>query len=356
MDYFKQLLSSLKVLNPGTKYFINRVFNKGKYSFMEEMVSLLKKINAKEEETQKLTREEMRKKTEEFKKRIADGEKLENLLIEAFALVREAAKRTLNMRHFDVQIIGGIALHRGNIAEMATGEGKTLVATLPLYLNALEGKGCHLVTVNDYLAKRDTQWMGAIYDYLGLSIGCIISYKEAKGPSSGTAFTFDPTYLPADSRFLYLKDATRREAYMCDITYGVGSEFGFDYLRDNMAIRKEDQVQKELNYAIIDEVDSILIDEARTPLIISGPSEESPQLYYEIDRLARKLNRDTDFTVDEEGQTASLSDDGIKKCERLLGIQNLYDGVHTEIVHHINHHIIYHLVTSSLFLTVSIKL
>ncbi|MCD6408348.1 preprotein translocase subunit SecA, partial [bacterium] len=336
MEYYEQLLLRLKLLNPGTKFLINRIFNKEKYSFLQEMVSLLKKINEKEDEIKNLTKEQMREKTEEFKKRIADGEPLDNFLVESFAMVREAARRTLNMRHFDVQILGGIVLHRGKIAEMATGEGKTLVATLPLYLNALTGKGCHLVTVNDYLAKRDTQWMGPIFHYLGLSVGCIISFKEAKGPYSASAFRFDPTYLPADSRFLYLSPVSRKEAYMCDITYGVGSEFGFDYLRDNMAIRKEDQVQRELNYAIIDEVDSILIDEARTPLIISGPSEESPQLYYEIDRLVRKLVRDKDFVVDEEAQTVSLTEEGIRKCERLLGIANLYDGAHTELVHHIN--------------------
>lgn len=336
MGYYEDLLEKLKILNPGTKYFINRVFNKEKSSFLIECISLLKKINEKEEEVKNLTGEQMREKTEEFKKRISDGEPIDNFIVDGFALVREAARRTLNMRHFDVQIIGGIVLHKGKIAEMVTGEGKTLVATLPLYLNALSEKGCHLVTVNDYLAKRDTQWMGAIFDYLGLSVGCIISVKEAKGPYSASAFMFDPTYLPADSRFLYLYPVERKQAYQCDITYGVGSEFGFDYLRDNMAIRKEDQVQRELNYAIIDEVDSILIDEARTPLIISGPSEETPHLYYEIDRLVRKLIKDTDFIVDEEAQSVVLTEEGIRKCERMLGVKNLYDGAHTEVVHKIN--------------------
>lgn len=336
MGYYEDLLEKLKILNPGTKYFINRVFNKEKYSFLKESISLLKQINEKEEEVKHLTKEQMREKTAEFKKRIADGEPIDNFIVDGFAMVREAARRTLNMRHFDVQILGGLVLLKGKIAEMTTGEGKTLVATLPLYLQALEGKGCHLVTVNDYLAKRDTQWMGPIFHYLGLSIGCIISFKEVKGAYSASAFRFDPTYLPADSRFLYLYPVERKQAYQCDITYGVGSEFGFDYLRDNMAIRKEDQVQRSLNYAIIDEVDSILIDEARTPLIISGPSEETPQLYYEIDRLVRKLNRDTDYIVDEEAQSVVLTEDGIRKCERLLGVKNLYDGAHTEIVHKIN--------------------
>lgn len=337
MDYYNRLFTSLKKINPGTRYFINQVFNKEKCCFMHETIDLLKRINAKEEEIKKLSKEQMRQKTLEIKQEMLSGSKKEDdLLTESFALVRETARRTTNMRHFDVQIIGGIVLHKGDIAEMTTGEGKTLAATLPLFFNALKGKGCHLVTVNDYLAKRDTQWMGPIFHYLGLTVGSIISYKEAKGPYSATAFVFDPAYLPADSRFLYLRPASRKEAYDCDITYGVGSEFGFDYLRDNMSIRAESQVQRDLHYAIIDEVDSILIDEARTPLIISGPSEEAPQLYYEIDRLVRKLNRDADFTVDEEGQSISLTDQGIHKCERLMGIQNLYDGTNTERVHHIN--------------------
>ncbi len=336
MQYYEQLFSDFKTLNPGTRYFINRLFNRDKCVLMQEILSLLKGINEKEAEIKALTREQMRERTQSLRKRIQDGEPADNCLVESFALVREAARRTLNMRHFDVQILGGIVLHKGKISEMTTGEGKTLVATLPLFLNALEGKGCHLVTVNDYLAKRDTQWMGAIYDYLGLTVGCIISWKEAKGPYSSSAFVFDPAYLPADSRFLYLQPAERKAAYNCDITYGVGSEFGFDYLRDNMSVRKDMQVQRELTYAIIDEVDSILIDEARTPLIISGPSEETTQLYYEIDRLVRKLNKDNDFILDEEGQTVSLTDEGIHKCERLMGIQNLYDGSNTERVHHIN--------------------
>ena len=335
MEYYNQLLSNLKVINPGTKYFINRILNKEKYNFLKESISILEEVNTLEPEMEKLSTAQIKGKTEEFKKRVQGGEPLDDILIEAFALVREAAKRTVD-RHFDVQIIGGDVLHRGKVAEMITGEGKTLVATLPLYLNALEGKGCHLVTVNDYLAKWGVQWMGPIYHILGLSTGCIVSYRGITGQDTSSAFVFDPTYLPADSRFLYLKPASRKESYLCDITYGVGSEFGFDYLRDNMAIRKEDQVQRGLNYAIIDEVDSILIDEARTPLIISGPSEEAPQRYYEIDRLVRKLNKDNDFTVDEEGQSASLTDEGIRKCERLQGIQNLYDGTNTEQVHHIN--------------------
>jgi len=336
MDYYENLLTRLKILNPGTRNFISKILNREKVLFLEKLIDYLKKINEKEEEVKSLSREEMIKKVEEIRKLISEGEPVDNFIVDVFALVRESARRTLNMRHFDVQIIGGLVLHSGKIAEMATGEGKTLVATLPLFLNALKGDGCHLVTVNDYLAKRDTQWMGPIYHYLGLSTGCIVAYKELKEKHSSPAFKFDPTYLPPDSRFLYLRPISRKEAYLCDITYGTASEFGFDYLRDNMALRKEEQVQRELNYAIIDEVDSILIDEARTPLIISGPSDESPSLYYEIDKLVRKLVKEKDFIVDEENQTVTLTEEGIKKCEKLLNIGNLYDGTHTELVHHIN--------------------
>jgi preprotein translocase subunit SecA len=336
MDYYDSLLASLRKLNPGTKLFINRLLNRDRYAFMEQMISLLHKINELEEKIKKFSNEEMKNKTLEFKDRLSKGETLEDILPEAYALVRESARRFVNMRHFDVQILGGIALHYGNIAEMSTGEGKTLVATLPVYLNALTGQGCHLVTVNDYLAKRDTQWMGPIYYNLGLSVGCIVSYFQTSGQSEMSAFTFDPAFLPADSRYLYLRTIPRKEAYACDITYGVGSEFGFDYLRDNMAITKESIVQRDLNYAIVDEVDSILIDEARTPLIISGPSEESVNLYYDIDKVVRKLNKDMDYILDEENQIVSLTDDGLKKCERFLGVENLYDGAHTDMVHLIN--------------------
>ncbi|MBN1445528.1 MAG: preprotein translocase subunit SecA [Candidatus Omnitrophica bacterium] len=339
MHYYEHLLSDFQKLNLGRTQIVislNRMFNKEKCCFMSEMMELLREINEKEEEIKKLSREEMRARTEALKKQIRERTPADECLVESFALVREAARRTLNMRHFDVQILGGMVLHKGKMAEMTTGEGKTLVATLPIFLNALEGKGCHLVTVNDYLAKRDTQWMGAVYNYLGLSIGCIISQKEVKGPYAASSFIFDPNYLPADSRFLYLSPAPRKQAYNCDITYGIGSEFGFDYLRDNMAARQDLQVQRGLNYAIIDEVDSILIDEARTPLIISGPSEETTKLYYEIDKLVRKLNKEDDYTLDEEGEAVSLTDQGIHKCERLMGIQNLYDGANTERVHHIN--------------------
>ncbi|MCM8768529.1 MAG: preprotein translocase subunit SecA [Candidatus Omnitrophica bacterium] len=312
------------------------MFNAEKFAFLENCVARLRQINELEPTVSQLSNEKLAERTRQLKQKFSDGTSLDDLLVEALALVRESSKRTINLRHFDVQLIGGMVLHQGKVAEMATGEGKTLVATLPLYLNALTGKGVHLVTVNDYLAKRDTQWMGPIFHLLGLSVGCIIAYRDERSAGATPGFIFDPTYMPADSRFLYLRPATRKEAYQCDITYGVGSEFGFDYLRDNMAVHQDHQVQRPLHYAIIDEVDSILIDEARTPLIISGPSEESPQLYYQIDRLVRKLVRDTDYLLDEEAQTVALTDEGIRKCERLLGIQNLYDGLHTELVHHIN--------------------
>jgi preprotein translocase subunit SecA len=262
--------------------------------------------------------------------------------VEAFAVCREAARRRLGMRHFDVQLIGGMVLHEGTIAEMATGEGKTLVATLPAYLNALSGKGVHIVTVNDYLAKRDAQWMGPVYQALGLTVGVI--QHEA-------SFQYDPAYVTADVRMTALRPIGRREAYAADITYGTNNEFGFDYLRDNMRFSLDELVQRELNYAIVDEVDSILIDEARTPLIISGPAEQSTDLYYKIDRVIPKLHRAAtivegklseieeqragDFIVDEKAKTVSLTEAGIASCERLLGIDNLYDPQHIDALHHI---------------------
>jgi preprotein translocase subunit SecA len=230
------------------------------------------------------------------------------------------------MRHFDVQMLGGIVLHEGKIAEMKTGEGKTLVATLPVYLNALEGKGVHVITVNDYLAKRDTQWMGPIYGFLGLSIGVI---------QHDSSFIYDPTYFSTDKRLDFLKPCSRKEAYLADITYGTNNEFGFDYLRDNMKYDISDYCQRELNYAIVDEVDSILIDEARTPLIISGPSEESTDKYYKIDRIIPNLQKDADYTIDEKARTAILTEEGNIKVERLLGVGNLYDPANIELVHHV---------------------
>jgi preprotein translocase subunit SecA len=279
---------------------------------LREVKQLRKRISAINEwepEFIKLTDEELRAKTAEFKERLADGQTLDELLPEAFAAVREAAKRTLGQRHFDVQLMGGIVLHEGKIAEMKTGEGKTLVATLPVYLNALTGKGVHVVTVNDYLARRDSDWMGKIYRFLGLSVGVILHS---------------------------LNSEERRVAYHADITYGTNNEFGFDYLRDNMAFSAEEMVQRELNYAIVDEVDSILIDEARTPLIISGQAEESTDLYYKFAKIVPKLRREEDYSVDEKAHTVAVSEEGVAKVEKMLGVENLYDDLNTNMVHHLN--------------------
>ncbi|HEY1372429.1 MAG TPA: hypothetical protein VGH50_08155, partial [Candidatus Binatia bacterium] len=291
-------------------------------------------------------REELKTELEKLEKRLreVEGEALDDILPEAFAAVREASKRTIGLRHFDEQMIGGIVLHEGKIAEMKTGEGKTLVATLPFYLNALTGKGVHLITVNDYLARRDVQWMGPIYHALGLTVASIV--HEA-------SYLFDPTFITKDYRYLNLRPISRRDAYMADITYGTNHEFGFDYLRDNMKFSLEEYVQRELNFAIVDEVDNILIDEARTPLIISGPAEESTDKYYIIDRIIPKLTRGAviqgdpteekraaiekqgDYTIDEKSKTATLTETGVAKVERLLNIHNLYDPRNIDTLHHI---------------------
>lgn len=266
-------------------------------------------INSWEPEITKLSDAQLRNKAGEFKERLEKGEDVESLLPETFAVVREAARRVLNMRHFDVQLIGGVVLHQGKIAEMKTGEGKTLVATLSAYLNALTGRGVHIVTVNDYLARRDTQWMGGIYNFLGLSVG-VIQHE--------------------------MDDDQRKKAYQADITYGTNNEFGFDYLRDNMKYSLEDCVQRELHYAIVDEVDSILIDEARTPLIISGPAEESTDKYYKIDRIIPKLKRETHYQIDEKIRAVTLTEEGVARAENALGLANLYDPANIEILHHVN--------------------
>jgi preprotein translocase SecA subunit len=344
------------------------------------------RINSLEPEYQKLTDAELRGKTDDFRKRLqektaplrqalqeatadaaaAGGEQreelksrldeldgeirqseadlLEELLPETFAAVREASKRAIGLRHFDVQLIGGAVLHEGTIAEMKTGEGKTLVATLPLYLNALTGRGAHLITVNDYLARRDVQWMGPIYYKLGLSVASIVH---------DTSYLFDPSYLTKDYRYLNLRPVTRQEAYLADITYGTNNEFGFDYLRDNMKFSLDEYVQRELNYAVVDEVDNILIDEARTPLIISGPAEESTDKYYIIDRIIPKLQRGAviqgdpsqenraaieaqgDYTVDEKSRSVTLTESGVAKVEKLLGVHNLYDPRQIDTLHHV---------------------
>ncbi len=267
------------------------------------------KINQIESKIISLRDDQLLGKTSEFKHRIERGESIEEILPEAFAVVRETAKRTLGERHYDVQLIGGIVLHEGKIAEMATGEGKTLVATLPAYLNALEGRGVHVVTVNDYLAKRDSEWMGVIYRFLGLSVGVILHE---------------------------LNDRERKEAYGCDITYGTNNEFGFDYLRDNMKFTLEDYVQRDLNYAIVDEVDSILIDEARTPLIISGPAEESTDKYYKINRIIPSLKQGKDYQLEEKSHTAFLTEEGVAHVEKLIHVENLYDPRNIETLHHVN--------------------
>jgi len=298
--------------------------------------------NAFEPSVRALGDAELQAKTDEFRKRLEAGEPLDELLPEAFAVCREAARRTVGMRHFDVQLIGGVVLHEGKIAEMATGEGKTLVATLPAYLNGLTGRGVHIVTVNDYLAKRDAQWMGPIYHALGLTVGVI--QHEA-------SFRYDPAYVTSDVRMTALRPCARQEAYRADVTYGTNNEFGFDYLRDNMRFTLDELVQRELHYAIVDEVDSILIDEARTPLIISGPADESTDLYYKLDRIIPKLKRaativegklseieaqkEGDYIVDEKARAVALTEQGIATCERLLSVDNLYDPQHITLLHHI---------------------
>jgi preprotein translocase subunit SecA len=289
--------------------FLTKVFGSKNERELKLIQPLVEKINALEPEVQKLQDEQLKGRTAEFKQRLDRGETLDDLLPEAFATVREASMRTLNMRHFDVQLIGGIVLHQGRITEMKTGEGKTLAATLPAYLNALTGKGVHIITVNDYLATRDTEWMGHIYSFLGLSMGTIMHG---------------------------LDDRERLASYGADITYGTNNEFGFDYLRDNMKFDRDSLVQGELNFAIVDEVDSILIDEARTPLIISGPAEKSTDLYYQINSLIPRLNKDTDYTIDEKARSAILSEEGVTKAENLLKVDNIYDPKNIELLHHIN--------------------
>ncbi|MGA9350346.1 MAG: SEC-C metal-binding domain-containing protein [Anaerolineae bacterium] len=306
---FKSLLS--KVIGDPNERDLNR------------LRPLVEEINALEPEFEALSNEELRDKTTEFVGRLQAGESLDDpstgsghrLVVEAFAAVREASKRTTVMRHFDVQLMGGMVLHEGKVAEMKTGEGKTLVATLPLYLNALEGKGCHLVTVNDYLAKRDTQWMGPIYHLLGLSVG-VIQHESA--------FLFDPEYLADDERYQHLRPVSRRGAYQADVTYGTNHEFGFDYLRDNMMLDLSQQVQRGFNYAIVDEVDYILIDEARTPLIISGPAEESGANYRRMADLVPRLRREVDYAMEAKDRVVTLTEEGIERMERWLGVDNLY--------------------------------
>ncbi|MCL5795155.1 MAG: preprotein translocase subunit SecA, partial [Patescibacteria group bacterium] len=287
-------------------------------------------INDLEKDYEKLDTEGLRRKTTDFKERLAKGETLDNILPEAYAAVREAAKRTLGQRHYDVQLMAGIVLHQGKIAEMKTGEGKTLVATLPLYLNALSSKGAHLITTNDYLARVGGGWMAKIYHALGISVAVIAHEFSA---------LYNPDYTDTqdhgDDRLNHWQPCTRQEAYRADITYGTNNEFGFDYLRDNMAVDSSQLSQRELNYAIVDEVDSILIDEARTPLIISAPAEESTSLYQQFARLVPQLKKDDDYKVDEKDRAATLTDSGIKKMEKLLGFSNIYDPKNVKLIHHL---------------------
>lgn len=288
--------------------FLSRLFGDSNEREVKKLWKRIEPINALEPEMEKLSDAELRAKTDEFRERLQKGETLDDLLTEAFAVVREAGKRVLNMRHFDVQLMGGIVLHEGNIAEMKTGEGKTLVATLPIYLNALEGKGVHLVTVNDYLAQVGRDLMGPLYEFLGMTVGVNLNNMNQE---------------------------QKREAYNCDITYGTNNEFGFDYLRDNMVQYKEQMVQRPLHYAIIDEVDSILIDEARTPLIISGTAAKSTDLYYAADRFVRQLRAEEDYTVDVKTRSVMLTESGAAKAEKAFHIQNLFDYENTTINHHI---------------------
>ncbi|CAB4726239.1 unannotated protein [freshwater metagenome] len=288
---------------------VDRIMRAGEGKILRDLSKVVDQVNAFEPLISPLSDESLRAKTAEFKSRYAGGESLDDLLAEAFAVIREAAKRTLGQRHYDVQIMGGAALHRGNIAEMRTGEGKTLVATLPSYLNALAGRGVHVVTVNDYLAERDSEWMGRIHRFLGLSVGVIVN-----------------SMTPAE----------RRAAYNSDITYGTNNEFGFDYLRDNMAWSLEDCVQRDHFFAVVDEVDSILIDEARTPLIISGPADKATKWYVEFANIADKLQRNTHYEVDEKKKTVGILEDGVSKVEELLKIENLYEAANTTLIGYLN--------------------
>ena len=281
-------------------------------------------INDLEREFERLDDDELNAKTDEFRQRVAGGESLDDIMPEAYATVREAAKRTLGQRHYDVQLIGGIVLHQGKIAEMRTGEGKTLVATLPAYLNSLTGDGVHIVTVNDYLARRDAHWMGTVYAMLGVTVGALQNRK---------ALVYDPEFTEGEKGFEHMRPATRHEAYRADITYGTNNEFGFDYLRDNMVIEDGERVQRSLEYAIVDEVDNILIDEARTPLIISGPADMSQRDYARYARVAPTLRSEQDYTIDEKHRAVALTQDGISKLERTLGISNLYGPENFGVVH-----------------------
>jgi len=288
---------------------LTKIFGSKNDRELKKIQPLVDTIHDLEPEIQAMDDAQLKAQTGKFKARLASGETVDDILPEAFATVREASVRTLSMRHFDVQMIGGIVLHRGRISEMKTGEGKTLVATLPAYLNALTGKGVHIITVNDYLASRDTGWMGKLFSFLGLTVGCVLHG---------------------------LDDSERQAAYGADITYGTNNEFGFDYLRDNMKFERESLVQRDLHYAIVDEVDSILVDEARTPLIISGPAEKSTELYYRVNGIIPQLKKETHYSIDEKARSSVLTEEGIAHAEKVMGVENLYDPANIDLLHHLN--------------------
>lgn len=320
--------------------FLKKILGDESGKIIKKILPKIEKINSLESHFSSLSDDALKLKTAEFKNRLSQGETLDDLLPEAFAAVRESAKRVANQRHFDVQLIGGVVLHQGDIAEMKTGEGKTLVATLPAYLNAISGGGVHVVTVNDYLARRDAVWMGQIYDFLGMSVGCI---------NHDASYLYDPAHKDDEKKLdekrdevggfkvvhEFLKPCSRKDAYLADITYGTNNEFGFDYLRDNLEYDLQNVRQRDFNYAIVDEVDSILIDEARTPLIISAPSGEAENLYRTFSGLVRQMKRDEDFEVDEKLKAITLTDKGIDKAEKLLGVKNIYTDEGIKLVHHL---------------------
>ncbi len=306
---------------------------------IKKLQPLVERINQFEATLQSLSLEDLKGKTESFRKRLAEGEEIDALLPEAYAVVREVAKRVIGERHYDVQMLGGIALHRGKIAEMKTGEGKTLTSTLPIYLNALTGKGVHVVTVNDYLAKRDCNWMGRVYEALGLKTACIVG--------QGVSYAYTSNVEDRDEVSVEMENLvpiTRKEAYQADITYGTNNEFGFDYLRDNMVPTLEDMVQRPLHFAIVDEVDSILIDEARTPLIISAPDSESTKLYERFAKIVPHLKPEKDYAVDEKMKVVTLTDEGMTTVERLLGMENIYASGNVQYVHHLEQSLKAHII------------
>ncbi|MBU4350915.1 preprotein translocase subunit SecA [Candidatus Parcubacteria bacterium] len=320
---------------------LDKIFGDPNEKYLKSLAPLIEKINSLEKEIEGFDNEKLKEKSLELTQKVTKGESLDSILPEAFALAREAAKRNLKQRHFDVQLLGGIVLHQGKIAQMLTGEGKTLAATLPLYLNALEGKGCHLVTVNDYLAKRDAIWMGQIYNALGLSTGCVTQQGS---------FMYDPNYKEKDVEEKdrqrdetgsfkivedFLRPCTKKEAYEADVTYGTNNEFGFDYLRDNMVYDLANKSQRDFNFAIVDEVDSILIDEARTPLIISAPEQEPSKMYQEFSRIIPSLKKDEDYQIDEKLRVVTLTEEGINHVEKIMGMTDIYQQWGIKQLHHL---------------------